>query len=420
MNLSAVVLGIDGWLDSMRGPRGYGGPIAHWWESNFLFTGPLYDWRYEGIIDGYRELYHRTGQQLFLEKATRAADDVVGNQLADGRFRNSSFQFGPVAGGTPHEAAVDIALLKLARTLGATNAGGGVQYRQSALANIERYWIGVLWDGKGFRDQPYNDALVANKHGTMLEALLELASQSSADYEQYIEACVTVIIDAQMGTGPQAGGTVHRGIGPSRLAIPIYTARAMNGLLSYYAATGDASVLAPVVQASGFLTRLLGSRGVRWGVYGTGQLCAFPELIAGAGDLLRFLVRARDLGVVDTQDAVERIASLISEAQTPGGGIPTSYGFAAKGLSKEPRGPCIRDVLPVVGWVDKAFRGLALLVDDVDTGPCQLREYEAQATWRGRRVVFQETPTAMTVETADGHLLYEWRKGEDAPAHFCL
>lgn len=420
MNVAEVVSRLDGWLESMRGESGYGGPIAHWWESNFLFTGPLYDWRYEGIIDGYRELFVRTGQLVFLERAKRAADDVVGHQLEDGRFRNSSFQFGPVAGGTPHEAAVDVALLKLARTLEATAPGGGTRYLQAARSNIEQYWIGVLWDGKGFRDQPYNDVLVANKHGTMLEALMEFAALTGEDVVQYAEACVEVIIDAQMATGPQAGGTVHRGIGPSRLAIPIYTARAMNGLLSYFEATRDSRAVDPIVRASGFLKRMLGARGVSWGVYGSGRLCAYPEVIAGAGDLLRFFVRSGGLGIVDAQNPVARITSTIGSAQTPGGGIPTGFGFASKGLSTAPRAPCLRDVVPVVGWVDKAFRALTLLLEDADVNRYDPSAYETEARWRGKRVVFQETPTAMTVRTSKGHRLYEWKKGEDAPAIYGL
>jgi hypothetical protein len=47
---------LEAWLESMRGPGGYGGPVAHWWRQSLLYTGPGLDWRYEGIILGYLAL----------------------------------------------------------------------------------------------------------------------------------------------------------------------------------------------------------------------------------------------------------------------------------------------------------------------------------------------------------------------------
>ena len=63
---------LDAWLETMRGPDGYGGPVAHWWQNCLQFTGAGLDWRYEGIVIGYLNLYQKTGNEQWLAKARRA------------------------------------------------------------------------------------------------------------------------------------------------------------------------------------------------------------------------------------------------------------------------------------------------------------------------------------------------------------
>jgi hypothetical protein len=419
--LPQAVANLAAWLETMRAPTGYGGPISHWWESNFLYTGPLYDWRYEGIIDGYRVLYLKTGQRCYLEKALEAANDLLPQLCSDGRLRNSSFQFGPVRGGTPHEAAIDAALLKLVQTLRERGLGTGDAYLELATKNIEGYWLGLLWNGQGFRDQPYNANLVANKHGTLLEALLSYQHLTAKNCEDYIRACVEVVCGTQVKEGPQRGGTVHRGIGRSKLAIPIYTARAMNGLLSYYEISGDENVRKPIESAVSFMQRLFSAKGVAWGVYGSGQLCLSPQMIAGSGDVVRFLHRVHGHGFADTRVSVTHLQTLLLSQQQPSGGLPTAWGFTRKGLTHDTAERELRDVLPVVGWVDKTFRAFSLLLDDNIRLPAsQLETHQADVTWLGNRCTFTETTSGMTLEDARGKARYAWRKGTRSPDVYAL
>ena len=37
--INQAVVKIDFWLDSMRTPEGYGGPVAHWWQDCLQYTG---------------------------------------------------------------------------------------------------------------------------------------------------------------------------------------------------------------------------------------------------------------------------------------------------------------------------------------------------------------------------------------------
>lgn len=417
---ATAVAHLDAWLETMRGESGYTGPVSHWWESNFLYTGALYDWRYEGIIDGYRELYLRTEQPIFLKRALRAADDILPHSLPDGRLRNSSFQFGAVRGGTPHEAAIDAALLKLVVTLNKLNLRTKSDYFEVVEANLEQYWFGVLWNGRGFQDQPYNPVLVANKHGTLLEALLIYEELTGKDLGQYIQACIKVILASQVAEGPQKGGTVHNGIGHSRLAIPIYTARALNGLLSYYESRRDPEVLSSLRAGTEFVQRLITDWGVAWGVYGSGRLCLNPQFIAGAGDVLRFLYRMHCLELADVEVSVRRLQTLIIEQQQPSGGLPTARGFVKKGLLGEST-PELRDVISVVGWVDKSFRALTLLLAHGSPLPTvSLAPYQKTVVWRSRPCTFTETLPEITLADSSGRIFYRWRKGARSPDVYAL
>lgn len=399
--------------------QGYTGPIAHWWESNFLYTGPLYDWRYEGIIDGYRLLFRKTGCLSYLYKAIRAADVVIAAQLSDGRYRNSSFQFGPVAGGTPHEAAIDAALFRLAEDLRTIDHKRAARYERAGLMNIREYWVRTLWTGSGFADQPTNPVLVANKHGTLLEALCA-GGLVDGCWSQYIDTCVQVIFVCQVPHGPQAGGTIHRGIGPSRLAIPIYTARAMNGLVSLYERDPRPELKEAVLRSLPFFARTVGDHGVIWGIYGDGRRARSPEMIAGSGDVLRLLWRVRDWDS-SANALLEGHLDKILRQQQPGGGFPTAAGFAVKGRDLSPHCDDVRDVVPVVGWVDKMFRALVLLSDAGPTRhkPIAPQPYRRVVGWRGHPVTWEETPTDIRI-LRKNQVVYHWPKGQWAPTIYAL
>ena len=67
--INTAVLKLDHWLDTMRQPGGYGGPISHWWESSLIYCGPMVDWRYEGILCGYVQLFRKFREPRWLQKA---------------------------------------------------------------------------------------------------------------------------------------------------------------------------------------------------------------------------------------------------------------------------------------------------------------------------------------------------------------
>jgi hypothetical protein len=417
--VAGCLLRLDAWLQTMRGPGGYGGPIAHWWESCLLYAGAMADWRYEGILDGYVRLYRATGQEQWLQRARQAADDLVVALLPSGLFRNSAFQQGPMEGGTPHEAAVDAGLLTLAHLLKEQQNEAWKTYFAVAQQNIERYQLGQLWNGQGFRDQPWNEKLVPNKNATTAEALILYETLSGQDMSLYIDKIVRVILAAQEQQGPRAGGIVHTGTGRHQLAVGIYVARSICGLLRIYERSPDERLLQAVYYAVGFLRGLFSPRRVAFGRYRHGRVIANPAFHAGAGDILRAIIWARQYELASHAD-ITFLTALLTAAQLPSGGIMTASGFAGRGDTQPYQGGLeFRDVLPVVGWCDKAFRALTMLIemqhiklDESAIPSADGATTERECRWKKRLCVFAEDTHMFSLRDAhNGMLLYRWQKG---------
>jgi hypothetical protein len=421
-------MGLDRWFQTMRGVGGYGGPISHWWESNFLHCGAMADWRYEGILCGFISLFRLTQDRMWIERAIQAGDDLVAAQLPSGKYRNSSFQQGPMEGGTPHEAASDVGLLELARILREIGNPAWSRYLAVAQRNIELYLLGDLWNGEGFRDMPWSETLVPNKNATIAEALVLYEAVSGQDMSMYLDKAVQVILNAQEKTGPRAGGIVHTGTGRHRIAASIYSARAVCGLLRAYQRDPRDAWLHAGRNALSYLCELLTPQGAYFGRYPNGKLVANPRFIAGAGDLLRAMVLGYEYGLCSILD-IQLLAELLVQFQSASGGISTAYGFARRGGTREHRGLAeFRDVLPVVGWCDKAFRALALVssmmgakdgVDDWDA--FKQEEMQVECTWKRRRCIFTEDAERFQLlEVHTGKTLYRWRKGTTCPDLYLL
>jgi hypothetical protein len=189
----------------------------------------------------------------------------------------------------------------------------------------------------------------------------------------------------------------------------------MNGLVSLYECDPRPDLKAAVLSSLPFFERTMGEHGVLWGIYGDGRRARSPEMIAGSGDVLRLLWRIRtwDSSVMAL---LQRGLANVLRQQQPSGGFPTAVGFSAKGRDLSPRALDVRDVVPVVGWVDKVFRALALVSDARATTERQFvpKPYTQTAYWRGHAVTWEETATDIRIHRAN-RVVYHWRKGQWAP-----
>jgi hypothetical protein len=326
-------------------------------------------------------------------------------------------------GGTPHEAAADSGLLELAQTLRRLNDTAWLRYFKAAQYNVYSYLLGKLWNGQGFRDQPWNETLVPNKNATTIEALILYETVSGEDMSAYIPPAIEVILSAQEKDGPRAGGTVHLGSGHHRLAIGIYTARSIGGLLRAYERQPKDQWLEAVSQAIRFIRGLFSSDGPAFGRYPNGELISGPLLIAGAGDLLRAFASCQQYGLAAETD-VRWLMNWLIQSQSPSGGVPTGAGFARRGDSRPYTGlPEFRDLLPVVGWNDKTFRALALIVPGLESNISNttIREVQRECTWKGHPCIFHENADSIVLYDARRKSsIYHWDKGTCYPSTYCL
>ena len=417
--IAGAVARLDCWLDTMRGADGYGGPVAHWWQNCLLFTGAGFDWRYEGIILGYLSLFQKTGDRRWLTKAQRAGDDLVCGQLPNGNYRNSSFELNPYPGGTPHEAACDLALLRLATVLREAGEPDWRTYLAAAEGNLRQYYVGRLWDVEAciFWDQPRTTSFVPNKAATLVEALLALAEVTGDEawLEAYALPTLDTLVSHQVQCGPLDGAISQYSLRGQRVEkyFPYYIARCVPGLVAGYEAAGDESYLDAARRALAFILRWRYEDGsLPQVVYAGGQLNRYPQWIAAVGDILRAMALLEPHGVdIDPGPTGEWLL----RGQEVTGSFRTAWGFGAQISQRDP-GPLpeFRDLLPVVGWSDKAFRYLAEALSGGQAGDWPtgqgVQPLEAECTWQGKVLAYREDTAAIELRR-NGQVLYRWRKG---------
>ena len=416
-DVPSVVARLEAWLETMRGPGGYTGPVAHWWQNCLFYTGPGLDWRYEGIILGYLTLYERTGEPRWLAKACRAGDDLLDGQLPSGHFAGSCFELNPYTAGTPHEAACDLALLTLAHTLKALGRDDWHQYHAAAERNIREAQLGRLWaESAGMlRDDPLMPSFVPNKASTLAEAIFALAQglpDGAVLVERYALPILDDVLHHQIVRGPLRGGIWQNTYGSHYVAklFPFYVARCVPGLVEGYLGSGDRRYLGGAIEALDFVLQFRDADGgLPQVIYANGSVQHYPRWIAGTADVLRAISVLRHHGYLAR---LEPTLSWLLSAQSPSGAFPTGEGFAAQGTGNwTVDAPTLRDLLPVVGWNDKVFRYLTTLIPEGTVLPTVASEpYETVCAIGGKTGVWSETPRSLELRATRG-VVYRWDKG---------
>jgi len=367
----SVVEELSAWLESMRRPTGYGGPVSHWWRDSLRYCGPGLDWRYEGVIDGYLTLWHRTGRTEWLDRAQRAGDDLREGQLDSGNFHSSAFERNPELGGTPHEATASTALLRLARSLDVAGRESA-PYVAAAEANLD-WHEDELWrpEDRTFSDSPGVRSFVPNKIASTAEAFLELAL--TTDRPDLVDSRVLPALDSvgrfQVHSGPLRGA-IHQlatptddGIEGDGKFFPIYIARCVPPFLQADVYADDGRFQEMAFEAGRFLKRVAERDGSYPAVvYRGGQRNRYPKWIAGLGDVLRAFDALDRFGHTFETWRTEQV---LFDGFDDCGAFRTANGFGR--IHDVEVGPSFRDVLHVVGWNDKAFRWIARRVDDRPT-----------------------------------------------------
>ncbi len=407
--MARAVAHLAAWLEGVRQPGGFGGPVAHWWRDCLLYTGPGLDWRYEGILAAYALLAERTGAPRWRQRLAAAAADVAGGQRPDGHYRASRFEENPGTLGTPHEAAASLGLLLALPQLEPDLRARSLEVARRNLQAL----VADLWDPQagGFNDRPGVPGRVPNKLATLAEALLRCAAATGDDtWLPQARAALDAVCAYQVPAGPLAGA-VHQygpgaGAGDGRF-FPYYNARCLPPLRLGAEVLAAPRYAAAAEGIAGFLERSMDPDGL-WPqvLYAGGTRAVQPRWVAGMGDVLRAL---RAAGRPVPRAALQRLLA----GQLPSGGLRSAEGFARPFAATGGKVPDWRDLLPVAGWNDKALR---LLVELLPPG-AQLPEpalgpVEQPCLWEGRPATFREDAAELAVVGADGTPHYRWVKAE--------
>lgn len=358
------LVNLDAWLETMYqqasasvGYAGYGGPVAHWWQNRFRYAGAGFDWRYEGLLIAYAELYAKTQAQCWLERLERASADVMRAQLPNGHYPASRFEINPGTVGTPHEAAATLGLITASPYVADSHAA-----LAAAKANLDAL-IAALWDdaSAGFNDRPGVLSRVPNKLATLAQALLAYVQHSGDEsYLPYAQAALDDVLRFQLGSG-RWRGAVHQYADASLQGdgrfFPYYNARCVPPLCLAAKMLSAPRYAEAAMAIMDFLQATMHEDG-SWDqiIYASGALASWPRWLAGSADiLLAFVASERALPEL----SLRRLLSY----QLASGAFPTAQGFAQQ-IRQRPAAALLnhRDVLPVVGWNDKVLRLLATLL----------------------------------------------------------
>lgn len=391
--LAQALANLEAWLETLRQPSGYGGPVCHWWQNRLRYTGPGHDWRYEGILVGYRNLWQKTGEARFREKLNRAANDLLEGQLPDGRYPASRFELNPGTLGTPHEAAATLGLLLVLP---------GLDDPARALAAAKRNLDNLIAQLYLPSENAYSDR-VPNKLATLAQALVAYGEVSGEErYLDYAKKALDQALRYQVQEGPLAGATHQYGPAATRgdgRFFPYYQSRCIPPLVEGARLLGDPRYLEAARQIFGFIERTREPDG-GWPMilYTQAERIRRPRWIAANADVL---LAYRALG----EPLPKRVLERLLEAQLPSGGFPTAEGFGGEK-------PAPHDLIPVAGWNDKVFRLLAELLPKPAALPAPRVGLTEVEVWVGNTPAWLcENNEALMIQTRS-EVLYAWRKDE--------
>ncbi|PZA06432.1 MULTISPECIES: hypothetical protein [unclassified Meiothermus] len=390
--IAQALANLEAWLETMRQPGGYGGPVCHWWQHRLRYTGPGHDWRYEGILVGYFQLWQKTGDRQYREKLNRAAFDLLEGQLPDGRYPASRFELNPGILGTPHEAAATLGLLLVLPGLDDPERALAVAGRNLDNLIAQLY----LPEEKAYRDR------VPNKLATLAQALLAYAEATHREpYLRYATQALEQALRYQVRQGPLAGAIHQYAPTPDRgdgRFFPYYQSRCIPPLVEGARILDEPRYLEAARQILSFVERTREGDGWPMALYRGGARVERPRWIAAHADVL---LAYRALG----EPLPEAVLRRLLEAQLQSGGFPTAHGFGGEK-------PVPYDLIPVAGWNDKVFRLLSELLPKPAALPAPQVGLTEAEVWVGNTPAWLcENHQALVVQTRS-EVLYAWRKGE--------
>jgi hypothetical protein len=412
--VAKAVAGFEGWLETIRTDRGYGGPVVGLRGASMGYCGPACDWRYEGLLDGYRGMFQATRDTDYLDRMARDLDQIAAAQLGDGTFRNSYFDANPFEGGVPHEPAVLAASCRASRHLVHEGRPAPPAVASMVERYVEQHLIKHLWNKllQTFNDWPTSEFpwYAPGTVAAAVELLIEYADLADAwpRVEHYAMGAGASLLAAQVKTGPLAGGLPFSSNTQDNVS-PFFAARCLPALAALARKTGEKSYHEAVQALTAFLRAHRTPEGLHPRmVFAHRSAATAPMLLGAVAGILGALDRA---GMLQQDDLAQPLAFVLSH-QAASGAFDTAVGFGRLRTSRTR--PDWRDVIPVCGWQDKVYALLATLHPgqrvSVSTEPVS-----RDVSVLGRRAAYREDNAMMRIEDAKGRALYAWDKKTNWP-----
>ncbi len=412
MPASEALAALEAWIEGMHGAGGYAGPSVGLRGVSMSWCGPSHDWRWEGLLDGWISRHQRTRDPVYLDRIEEAFRELRCAQLADGSFRNSSFDLNPLEGGMPHEPIVVAALLRAGRHL----RDAGRAWPDGSASMVERFveerLIKSLWNKtlRTFNNWLQSDFEVFSPPAVAaaVETLIEYGELAGTTerWTPYIAGAADSLLKIQLPDGLLAGALPATSTDRDA-ASPFLASRCLCALTLLHRMTGDrrfeesARALAAFVRGA-----FQDSGGLACTLFEYRPHRVAPLFSGATASALSALARAGRL-----DDALwGRQLHWLMGLQSHSGGFDTAVGFG-QGLPRRTP-PDWRDALPVCGWAAAVYALLACRAASAAPGTKGSGRVCREVLVRGRSAVLTEDANALAIRRR-GEPLFVWRKRTD-------
>ena len=358
------------WLQTWKTKAGaYNGYVVHRFDLKRMFKIHDTPWSQGPIINGYLNLYQKTKDDIWLQEAIQAADLQCKRLHKTGKYIYAGFEDDRFSS-LVHNSLANCALLDLAKVLIDENDDEKAwEYLKIVKENIDRYIIGVLWDGDfgafKFSEIDYytSDVIrfVANMNSVTVESLIKLSSLTGeTKYQNYaIRVGEWMLTEQIKSSDLKSGGISYSNISPG-YSVSIYTALAMRGLDDLYYLTKDQRYSEMMKNAANHLLNLIDPETkLFYHCILNEELLKYPQFVAGTGMILKALEDAERL----TGDKVnyQDVLNVILKKQLPNGGFSNFIGYRYKNGD---RNEVWEDEVPIMGWNAHIFEFLTRLIQN--------------------------------------------------------
>ena len=404
---------LESWFAGMHGPEGYYGPVVGFRGVNAGYCGPGYDWRYEGLLEGWmahaQAHVSRDTERLALLQGALA--EIGRSRLGNGTLRCSYFETNPFEGGMPHEPILVASALRARALLRAANLPVDPGFDIFVERFVTERLANELWNRalRTFNNwlqseyESYSPATVA----AIIEVLLayEEAGGGGAKLESMIKGAADSLFAAQIMMGLLTGGmpVSNRDHGPVN---PALAARCLVAFDRLHHRFEDERYRHAGNALEAFLKRVaLKDGGFPVMVHRNSTISSVPVFIGGTAGVLTSLFRSGRM----KEEWLKPHLDFILAHQSSTGAFDTAVGFG--GTAPRKGDPDWRDVLPVCGWNDKIYHLLALLNPGA-LAPVPVKSASRPVMVRGQKAVFEEDDRRMRLVSAGqgDDVWFDWEK----------